>query len=154
MDGCMKWAPRQSAGVLIALSVFALLSNVSATGADTSRAVSLDETASELRLSNEYVQLVFDRVNHRILRLSADHTGRQAFGKNLLAADGIRFGGDTSGNKPSRVELLGRQPSRVSVRVTWSQPSSTGQYSMQLVLSLGGRAWGPCSMHVPRVAWT
>lgn len=84
-----------------------------------SHLVSFGETDNQVTLSNDYFEMVFDRANHRISRLAADHTGRRVFRINLLALDGIRFDdGSAAGKVRSRVELIESRPERVTIRLT------------------------------------
>src|SRR6201984_3270210 len=99
--------------------------------------VSWSETADRVILTNDYLELVFDRSDHAIVRLSADHSGKRKFTNNLLAGRGIRID-DTDGaeSPPPRVELLERKLCRISVRLRWRSDAKFRNPS-EMTLSLG-----------------
>ena len=106
---------------LIAIALSAALCGHAYGGANH-HSVFLGETADRVTLSNDYLELVFDRANHDVVRLAADHSGKRIFGNNLLASDGIRFDeGDTSDNKGSQIEVLERKSDRITLRISWTR---------------------------------
>jgi hypothetical protein len=128
---------------------------IHATGGDAaaSHLVLFDETADQILLSNAYLELIFDRANHTIVRLAADHTGSRRFGKNLLASDGIRFDDghpSPKGTTNINVELLEHKPETTTVRLRWT-PTFSGrreadpELQTELTLTLGA---GDRGVHV------
>ena len=102
------------------------------------------QTENQITISNDYVEIAFDRENHIISRLSADHSGTRTFSTNLLAADGIRFSYENSARHTSdRVEVLERGPDRVRTRVKWTAPNSGHPIPVQLMISLAAKDRGP-----------
>jgi hypothetical protein len=140
----MKSVLCKSASCLIAIAISLVLS-ARAAGSDaaSSHLVSFNETADQVTLSNDYLELAFDRANHTIVRLAADHTGRRGFDRNLLASDGIRFDdGLTAGTGASRVELLVHRPELVTLRLTWmprfsEHPDAERAVPTELIFTLG-----------------
>ncbi|MGB8011865.1 MAG: hypothetical protein WCF68_09650 [Terriglobales bacterium] len=134
----MKQILRQIAGLLIAFGAF-MLPSAHAAGRDpaSSRRVSFSETEDRVTLSNDYLELVFDRAHHTILRLAADHTGKHKFGNNLLASEGIRFDDDAPGKSTSGVEVVERRPDRVIIRLKWVPMVSGRQDPTEIKLTLG-----------------
>jgi hypothetical protein len=106
--------------------------------AASSHRASFSEAMSQVTITNDYVELVFDRTEHTILRLAADHTGKRNFGSNLLALDGIRFGdGELTGAGTTQVEVLEPGPRRIALRLTWAPRDSEDGDPAALTLSLG-----------------
>ena len=145
---------RRTACCLVVIAV-SMSAAIHATGGDAaaSHLVLFDETADQILLSNAYLELIFDRANHTIVRLAADHTGSRRFGKNLLASDGIRFDDghpSPKGTTNINVELLERKPETTTVRLRWT-PTFSGrreadpELQTELTLTLGA---GDRGVHV------
>lgn len=102
--------------------------------------VSWSETADRVTLTNDYLELVFDRADHAIVRLSADHSGKRTFTNNLLAPRGIRID-DTDGAESSQtqVELLERKPDRITVRLRWRSYNAKFRSPAEMTLSMGAK---------------
>ncbi len=94
--------------------------------------VTMRQLPSSVTLSNGFVELTFDRVQHRITHLSADHTGRGQFRVELLAPDGITFGGIGS-RAPTTVQVLRQSPQSTLLRLGWAGRSGG---LVQVTLSL------------------
>ena len=111
--------------------------------AASSHQVFYAENASQVTLTNDYLELVFDRTNHTISRLSADHSGKRNFGFNLLADAGVRFDeGEASAADATRVELLEPGPQRITLRLAWTPRASGDGDPAALTLSLGAAERG------------
>jgi len=135
----VRCVPRRSSSSLLAVGILVVLS-VPAVAQDhsSSRRVSVAETGSQVTLSNDYLELVFDRARHKILRLAADHSGTHRFAKNLLASDGINFDdGDTADEGVTHIEFAERTPANVTLRLTWTSKRSQFEGPIELILSLG-----------------
>jgi hypothetical protein len=129
---------------LLTVGIFLWTTAVACCADTPSHPVFLQHTDDQITISNDYVEIVFDRVNHKISRLAADHSGKRTFGTNLLAADGIRFnGGDSQGHVPDRVEVLERGPGRVRTRLTWTALNSGQPTPVELIINLGAEDRGP-----------
>ncbi len=103
-----------------------------------SHLVSFGESDNQVTLSNDYLEMVFDRTNHRISRLAADHTGSHIFGINLLASDGVCFDdGSAAGKVRSRVEVLESRPERVTLRVTSMPIVTEHRDTAELTITIG-----------------
>ena len=142
---------------LFAIAVFVVLSaGAAGQTAASSHVVSYSETAGQITLANDHIELVFDRAHHTILRLAADHTGKREFGFNLLALDGIRCDdGDETGAGSTRVEMLEQRPQRITLRLTWVQGDSGNGDTAALTLSLGAADRGVhVEMTWPASAWS
>ena len=100
--------------------------------------VTVHQSPDLVTLSNGFVELTFDRVQHRITHLSADHTGRAQFKVELLAPEGITFGaiGDRT---PATVQVLRESPQSASLRLGWA---GRGGDLAQVTLSLNARERG------------
>jgi len=129
---------------ILTIGIFLWMTTVACSADAPSHPVLFQRTDDQITISNDYVEIVFDRVNHKISALAADHSGQHTFGTNLLAADGIRFNsGDVPSHMSDRVEVLERGPSRVQTRVTWTAVNSGQPAPVQLILSLGAEDRGP-----------
>lgn len=108
-------------------------------GGASSHTVSVNHTLNHVRLSNDYLELVFDRENHTIVCLAADHNGKRHFGKNLLASGGIRFNdGGPANDKATRAEIkvFERTPRVVKIRLSWPSISQHPRVERQLLSEL------------------
>jgi hypothetical protein len=135
----MSFTLRKTLLGLIAIAVSLVLSARAGEQAGaSSHVVSYSETAGQVTLANDYLELVFDRAKHTILHLAADHTGKRKFGFNLLALDGIRCDdGEETGASTTRIEVLEPGPQRITLRLTWLPGGSGEGDTAALTLSLG-----------------
>lgn len=100
--------------------------------------VTVRQLPGSVKLSNGFVQLTFDRIQHRITHFSADHTGRGRFKSELLAPEGITFGG--IGNRtPATVQVSQESPQSASLRLGWAgQHGDLSQVTLNLKASERG----------------
>ena len=132
----MKVRPFPIAFVFLALSSVALPSHAS--DSSPSHIVALHETPQQITLSNDYLELIFDRGQHKISSLAADHSGRRKFGGNLLASEGIPFSdGASAAESPSRIQHLDRSSEHGRVRITWDQEIAGRAVPVELTFALG-----------------
>ena len=118
--------------------VLSALSGVAAAQTSASHRVSWSETQDRVTLANDYLEVVFDRASHAIVRLSADHTGKRTFTSNLLAAQGIRVDDAGGAQGPrTQVEILDRKPDRITVRSRWRSNHQKSGNLNETTLSLG-----------------
>lgn len=125
------------ATVVLAVAISAM-SRFVAAQASASHQVSWSQAQDHVSLANDYLEVVFDCASHAIVRLSADNTGRRTFTSNLLAAEGIRIDDIDDAKSPqTQVELLERQPERITVRLRWRSRQPKSRNLSEMTLSLG-----------------
>ena len=120
----------------LAIGLFVL--SITAAAQAPAHLVSWSQTQDRVILANDYLEVVFDRASHAIVRISADHTGKRTFTRNLVAEQGILVDDiDGEGSPRARVELLERKPDRITVRLRWVSNLPKSRDPSEMTLSLG-----------------
>lgn len=113
------------------------------TPAQAKPGVSVQRLGNLVTLSNGFTELTFDCASHRVVRLSADHTGQGHFRANLLSREGMDIEGD-AGGAPATVRIAQMNPQRASVSFRWGPAGRP----VRLIVSLHQRDRG---VHVEAV---
>ena len=106
-----------------------------ATDMPAAPAVSIHQIGNTVTLSNRFVQFTFDRMSHRVIHLSADHTGAAHFRSELLAPEGISFAANR-GSGPAEVQIKDSSPQHVSAGFRWAEVGSGTGAVVDLMFTL------------------